>query len=567
MDQGSSSHSTGEWIQTVDDGSEMGRLVAGFDWASTSLGPPENWSAELRAAVRTCLSTRFPVLVVGGDEMVQIYNDGLRRMLGSDKHPGALGAPAPETWSETWDAVGPMFAHVYETGRPTWSENQRLVIERNGFAEECFFTFSLSALRDDEGSVTGAVAMATETTASMVAHERLSCLTELTSALVQAEDVTDVCLRATDVMSRWSSSVRAADIYLRVDEQLILIASNRRNVRPTLDPSITERPSTLHVQRDGRELALPLTEVAVPLGGSAGAAVGAMALALNRNRPFDAGYTQFVDLAARSVGSALDRALRHATEVDEYRRIGDTLQQAMLEPASNFTTVIARYLPATGNLAVGGDWYDVISLPGNRRALVVGDCVGHGLNAAAAMSQLRSAARAMLLHGNDPAETLNGLDLFSRSVPGAQYATAACMIVEPGALKLTYARAGHPYPLVVGSAGTAWLEEAGGPPLGFLPEPDHSNAVHELQGDEIIVLYSDGLIERRGESIDTGLHRLAAETSRLRHLPVDDIADGLLAGLLPDTPDDDVVLVVKQVAGAAGVASPTTPSASATVNA
>jgi hypothetical protein len=547
---------SGDWLRDVAAGSDMGARVAGFDWAATSLGPVDIWSSELRAAVRMCLSTRFPMLVLSGPERLMIYNDGYRQMLGKDKHPGALGAPAAEIWSEIWDVVGPMIDEVLETGRPTWSQDQRLVIERNGYPEECYFTYSFSPTRDDDGKVTGLVTIASETTASISSRRRLSCLTDLTSTLVGAEDITDVCLKATEVMSRWSPPVRAADIYLRVEDRFILIASNRRNVRPVLDVDVADGRTVQDVLRAEERRTVPVPEIAVPLGGTDGGAVGVMALALNENRPFDNGYRQFVEVAAQSVGAALDRALRHAMELDEYRRIGDTLQEAMLQPASNFKTVIARYLPATGNLAVGGDWYDVIKLPGNRRALVVGDCVGHGLEAAAAMSQLRSAARAMLLQGSDPAETLNGIDLFSRSVPGAQYATATCMIVEPAARRLTYARAGHPYPLVVGSSGVTWLDEGAGPPLGFLRDPVHTNSVHHLEGDEIIILYSDGLVERRGETIDVGLERLAEEAGRLRNLPVEEIADGLIGALLPETPDDDVVLVVKQVAHAVGPATP-----------
>src|SRR5690606_34542236 len=99
---------------------------------------------------------------------------------------------------------------------------------------------------------------------------------------------------------------------------------------------------------------------------------------LSPRRPFDAEYRSFIDLVAATIGAALDSAYRRSVAVDEYRAISETLQQAMLRPSSDLPTVAARYLPAVGGLSVGGDWYDVIDIDDHRRAIVVGDCVGHG---------------------------------------------------------------------------------------------------------------------------------------------------------------------------------------------
>lgn len=537
-----------DWLQQFAGRSEMGTLVAGHDWSSTPLGPPEQWSAELRAAVRTCLSTRFPMLVVAGPEMIKIYNDGYVSVLGSEKHPRALGAPAQEIWQEIWDTIGPDFHQVYETGEPSWWEDEQLVIDRNGFPEECYFRWSYSPILDDGGHVIGVVDIVTETTSAVLSKRRLSCLTDLGAEVARAKSVTEVCLRATAAMARWRPAIQAADVYLAVDDELILAASNRRGRHQAAAPSIPDPAPIVHNELRLVPSDRPVREVTLPIGGEAsGDAIGAMVLALNELRPFDAEYVQFVELAASTVGAALDRTRRHAIEVDEYRHIGDTLQQAMLQPASNFRTVAARYLAATGNLAVGGDWYDVIQLPNGNRGLVVGDCVGHGLDAAAAMSQLRAAARAMLLQGNSPAETLDGLHHFSHSVEGAFNATAVCMVVDPAAGDLTYARAGHPYPLVVTKDGPVWLDDVGGPPLGLAPEPGYKDSSRHLDLDDLIILYSDGLIERRGESIDVGFQRLAEAAAHLHGHGAEDVVDQLVGSLLPAVPTDDVVVVVKQV--------------------
>ena len=125
------------------------------------------------------------------------------------------------------------------------------------------------------------------------------------------------------------------------------------------------------------------------------------------------GYRTFVTLIADVVTSALDGAYRRTVEIGEYRRISDTLQAALLKPVSDLPTVAARYLPAAGRLAVGGDWYDVIDMGNAQRVLIVGDCVGHGLEAATVMAQLRSAARSMIFEGRDPAAVLDGLSTFA----------------------------------------------------------------------------------------------------------------------------------------------------------
>ena len=272
-------------------------------------------------------------------------------------------------------------------------------------------------------------------------------------------------------------------------------------------------------------------------------------LDLNPQRPFDAVYREFVVLVAQVIGSALDTAYRRSVELGEHRHISETLQAAMLQPASDLPTVAARYLPAEGNLAVGGDWYDVIDLGDERRAIVVGDCVGHGLEAATNMAQLRSASRAMLIDGQDPASALASLDSFSATVDGARYATAVCAVIDRRANTISYSRAGHPPPLVVSGGRATWLDGAGGVPLGVQPDEVRVTDTVQLEPDSTLVFYTDGLIERRGEPIDAGMERLAAEVVRLGDdASVQWIADSLLRHLLPGDVRDDVVVVVKRLA-------------------
>jgi serine phosphatase RsbU (regulator of sigma subunit) len=242
-------------------------------------------------------------------------------------------------------------------------------------------------------------------------------------------------------------------------------------------------------------------------------------------------------------------ALLRADELGDLRRISDTLQHAMLEPASDLPTVAARYLPKASNLTVGGDWYDVLDLGGGRRGLIVGDCVGHGLEAATVMAQLRSAARSMILEGRDPAAVLDGLSTFASSIEGGACASVVCAVFDRNNRALTYSRAGHPPPLIVNEAGATWLDAAGGALLSIDTERPRANAVVEVDDMDVLVLYTDGLIERRGESLNIGLDRLALAATELYGNTIHRVADGLIRLLSPETMRDDVVIVVKQLLG------------------
>jgi serine phosphatase RsbU (regulator of sigma subunit) len=274
-----------------------------------------------------------------------------------------------------------------------------------------------------------------------------------------------------------------------------------------------------------------------------------MVFSLNPQRPFNASYRTFVTLIADVVTSALDGAYRRTVEIGEYRRISDTLQAALLKPVSDLPTVAARYLPAAGRLAVGGDWYDVIDMGNAQRGLIVGDCVGHGLEAATVMAQLRSAARSMILEGRDPAAVLDGLSRFASSIEGGSCASVVCAVFDRNNRTLTYSRAGHPPPLIVNGAGVTWLNDAGGALLSIDSELPRTNAVVDVDDTDVLVLYTDGLIERRGESLDIGLDRLVVAATELYGNTIHRVADGLIRLLSPETTRDDVVIVVKQLLG------------------
>jgi len=538
------------WLVGVAPDTEMAARVRAFDWSTTSLGPMEDWSLGLRNAVRTSLASDFGMLVLWGPDLVKIYNDRYRLLLGTEKHPAALGRPVRDVWPEIWDEIGPMLDAVMTTEQPTFHEHARLVVERNGFPEEAFFTWSYSPLYDDDGSIGGVLDVVVETTEEVQAQRRLGTLTSLSGELLQAESVTDACAAAPRGLARWSTDIRAVDVYLRVGDELPLVASNRRTQAAPLPGAVLREAA----ERDGQVVIGqlvdrhgPAAHVVVPIGRGEEGARGVMVLSLAPEVPLDQDFRHFIDIVSSTVGTAVDSAARRDRELGEHRAINETLQAAMITPIAEVGTVAARYVPAVGGLSVGGDWYDLVELDDNRRGLIVGDCVGHGLEAATAMGQLRSAARAMLLEGRDPASVLDGLDLFAGSVEGAFCATVVCALIDRDTRTITYSRAGHPPPLVTGPGGRQWLDGAVSLPLAVRPGAARTNATARMQREDVVVLYSDGLVERRGEPLDLGLERLAVAVEAAIEQPVSDLADRVLLDMLADGSRDDVVLVVKRL--------------------
>ncbi len=149
----------------LNDGGQMGELTRAFDWAATAIGPPKNWPQSLRTIVSVVLTSKFPMFLWWGPEMIQIYNDAYRPSLGNQgKHPNALGQRAKDCWPEIWDVIGPLINQVQTTGEAIWSENQLIPIYRNGQLEDVYWTFSYSAVRVESGQVGGILVVCNETT-------------------------------------------------------------------------------------------------------------------------------------------------------------------------------------------------------------------------------------------------------------------------------------------------------------------------------------------------------------------------------------------------------------------
>lgn len=287
--------------------------------------------------------------------------------------------------------------------------------------------------------------------------------------------------------------------------------------------------------------------VALPLR-SAGRVAGALGMAFRRREDLTDDVRAGLGGFAAQVSQALDRASRQDIEHD----VALVLQRGLLQPADGDAPgvdVVTRYAPAEDHLEVGGDFFDVLRLQDGSVLLVIGDVVGHGIDAASAMGQLRSAARALATTTNSPARLLEQLDRFAGMVPPCRFATSALVAVDTSTRTVRYSLAGHPPPLFVTADGvTGRLDGALSRPLGILETARPEHTLELPPGPVVVCMYTDGLVERRGEVIDEGLARLEAAMARHAGASGDALADLLLSDMVGGQRQrDDVAILCARV--------------------
>ena len=194
--------------------SEMAGRMRALDWSKTPLGPITDWPHSLKTAVHIMLSSRYPMFVWWGRKLINLYNDAYMPIPGK-RHPDALGRPAAEVWSDIWYTVGPQAEAVLSQGRATWSEELLLVMERNQFLEETYFTYSYSPIPDDEGGVGGVFCACTEDTHRVLSQRRLRTLRDLSArSLSGAKSSEEACKVAATTLAENDKDVPFALIYL-----------------------------------------------------------------------------------------------------------------------------------------------------------------------------------------------------------------------------------------------------------------------------------------------------------------------------------------------------------------
>ena len=287
----------------------------------------------------------------------------------------------------------------------------------------------------------------------------------------------------------------------------------------------------------------PDTAVVLPLTAD-GRAVGVLTLYLDPGRTLDDDDLAAAREVAAQAGRAVDRVHRQS----EQAKLAEVLQRSLLTdlPTIAGAQVVARYVPAAEAARVGGDWYDAFLHTDGDPVVVIGDVTGHDTAAAAEMGQLRGLLRGIAHYsGAGPAEVLRGLDAAMAAMHTGTLATAAIARLEDGGTRLRWASAGHPPPLVADPDGTVTVlaDGLGDLLLGVDPTTVRRESTVPLRPGAVVLLYTDGLVERRDCDVDTGVGRLRRHLAALAGRPLEQLADELLARMLPATPGDDVALV------------------------
>jgi len=369
----------------------------------------------------------------------------------------------------------------------------------------------------------------------------------LNQQLAQADTVDDALRAAAEELRRLWRARRVVAVTFPTHGPTTATASHTPDLISVGEPAQWENMSSetrqmLESLRDGDLLAPNATRV-----GTAGIAVqhpdGVLVvwIQLGEKRPFTLEDQTLLTVLAGRLGQGLQRV----HQVDQQRETALVLQHAILGPDHLPDGFAVRYQAASRPLQVGGDWYDVVDLQDGRIALIVGDCVGHGLTAATVMGQLRSACRALLLDRPSPRAALCGLDRFAARLPGAQCTTAVCAVLDPDTGELVYSSAGHPPPILVDADGaTRTLEDGHTIPVGLRPDRPRPEAHATVPAGGTLLLYTDGLVERRGSSLDHGIERASVLVGDGRTSSLDDLADQIMTRLAPSSGYQDDVAVL-----------------------
>jgi hypothetical protein len=316
----------------------MGELMAAIDWARTPLGPVEGWPASLRTSLDICLRSRFPILVWWGDDLVMLYNDAYRPMLGQSKHPRALGARGRDIWTEIWPIIGPMLDGVLKGRGATWSDNQLLLVNRNDYLEECYFTFSYSPIAGEDRKIGGVFTAVQETTEQVIGERRLTALRALGDEAGLTGTPTEACRRSAAILERHLRDVPFALIYLMDQDGTARLAGRAgigadhpaagddfqiddpaapwplANIVAAGEPTLVPLPATRGFPAgDWEGVAERAYLLPLPAPGRDGTA-GVLVAGLSPRRAFDRPYADFLQLVAGHIATAVANATAYEAE-------------------------------------------------------------------------------------------------------------------------------------------------------------------------------------------------------------------------------------------------------------
>jgi signal transduction histidine kinase/DNA-binding response OmpR family regulator len=339
----------------------MGALLRAYDWHDTTLGAPQHWPQSLKTALRIMLTSRQPIWVGWGRELTFFYNDAYKAIIGG-KHPRALGRPTSEVWREIWAEIGPLLATAMGGSEGTYVEEQLLIMERNGYPEETYYTFSYSPIPDDDGSAGGIICANTDDTKRVIGERQLTLLRDLSAATSRKQSSKEVCSDAALALATNPLDLPFAMIYMAHDDigTLSLVGFSgipaSHAALPTLMASDSTAPWPIDAVFRSQELQIvdklggkfsqplptgawhePVSQVALlPIlpAGDAGRR-GVLIVGLNPFRLFDGGYRDFLGLVTGQVAAAV----ADADAYEQERRRAESLAEIDRAKTAFFSNV------------------------------------------------------------------------------------------------------------------------------------------------------------------------------------------------------------------------------------
>ncbi len=326
-----------EWVRG---GGALGRLVREFDWSKTPLGPIDSWPQSLRIAVRILLTSRFAMWMSWGPELTFLYNDAYAKMTLGKKHPWALGRPSWEVWKEIWDDIRPRIDRVLQTGQATWDEALLLFLERSGYREETYHTFSYSPLSNEDGKVCGHLCVVSEETDRIVGERRQNTLRSLSAELSQTTTEVDVAACISRVLAENQQDMPFSVTYLFTERRHANLAcktglpEGHPAAPEVIDLTKSDAPWPLAEILNEKDFFLvedlhrrfhsvppgvwddsPSRAILLPITSQAqDTPAGVIVIALNPYRPLDVGYGGFLNLVAGQIAASISNARAYQEE-------------------------------------------------------------------------------------------------------------------------------------------------------------------------------------------------------------------------------------------------------------
>ena len=342
-------------------GGELGALMRAYPWETTPLGPPASWPQSLKLAVRIMLTSRQPIWIGWGDELTYLYNDPYKSIIGG-RHPWALGRPTREVWHEIWPEIGPMLDTALGGDRGTYVESQLLIMERNGYPEETYYTFSYSPIPNDDGTVGGIICANSDDTQRVIGERQLALLRDLAADAGHARNWQEACERSVAALAKNQHDLPFSLIYVaepaHASVELAATSGIMRGAKAAPDTIALDGPSLWPVSDVLRSQSVRIVPdlravlgadipagpwphaptqaalVPIPPTGETGRA-GVLVVGLNPFRLFDDSYQGFLGLVAGQIAAAIANAQAY----EEERRRAEALAELDRAKTTFFSNV------------------------------------------------------------------------------------------------------------------------------------------------------------------------------------------------------------------------------------